>query len=79
MGQTVAAGLQALTLFTIAQDLTQMLVYVKTDESDVGNVRVGARRTITGGTPQEFSGQARRAPIERREPLGASAPCAPLR
>ncbi len=46
VGQTVAASLQAPTLFTIAQDLTQMLVYVKTDESDVGNVRVGARATF---------------------------------
>lgn len=46
VGQTVAASLQAPTLFTIAQDLTQMLVYVKTDESDVGNVRVGARSSF---------------------------------
>ncbi|MBI4467580.1 MAG: HlyD family secretion protein [Acidobacteria bacterium] len=41
-GQTVAASLQAPTLFTIAQDLTKMLVYAKTDESDVGRIRVGA-------------------------------------
>lgn len=43
VGQTVAASLQAPTLFTIAQDLTQMLVYAKTDESDVGRIRLGAR------------------------------------
>ncbi|HEY1937690.1 MAG TPA: biotin/lipoyl-binding protein, partial [Candidatus Angelobacter sp.] len=36
VGQTVAASLQAPTLFTIAQDLTKMQVYVSTDESDVG-------------------------------------------
>jgi len=42
VGQTVAASLQAPTLFTIAQDLTQMLVYAKTDESDVGKIQVGA-------------------------------------
>lgn len=42
VGQTVAASLQAPTIFTIAQDLTQMLVYAKTDESDVGNIKVGA-------------------------------------
>ncbi len=42
IGQTVAASLQAPTLFTIAQDLTQMLVYAKTDESDVGKIQVGA-------------------------------------
>jgi HlyD family secretion protein len=39
VGQTVAASLQAPTLFTIAQDLTKMLVYAKTDESDVGRIR----------------------------------------
>jgi len=41
VGQTVAASLQAPTLFTIAQDLTKMQVYAKTDESDVGTIRVG--------------------------------------
>ena len=41
VGQTVAASLQAPTIFTIAQDLTQMLVYAKTDESDVGDIKVG--------------------------------------
>jgi HlyD family secretion protein len=41
VGQTVAASLQAPTLFTIAQDLKKMQVYAKTDESDVGNVNVG--------------------------------------
>src|SRR5205807_6860723 len=40
VGQTVAASLQAPTIFTIAQDLTKMLVYAKTDESDVGNIKV---------------------------------------
>ncbi len=41
LGQTVAASLQAPTIFTIAQDLTKMLVYTKTDESDVGNIQTG--------------------------------------
>ncbi|OLB84058.1 MAG: hypothetical protein AUI12_14820 [Acidobacteria bacterium 13_2_20CM_2_57_6] len=41
VGQTVAASLQAPTIFTIAQDLTKMLVYAKTDESDVGNIKAG--------------------------------------
>src|SRR6266403_1555224 len=41
VGQTVAASLQAPTIFTIAQDLTKMLVYTKTDESDVGNIKPG--------------------------------------
>jgi HlyD family secretion protein len=39
VGQTVAASLQAPTLFTIAQDLTKMQVYASTDESDVGSIR----------------------------------------
>ncbi|HEX9119661.1 MAG TPA: efflux RND transporter periplasmic adaptor subunit [Terriglobales bacterium] len=43
VGQTVAASLQAPTLFTIAQDLTKMQVYTKTDESDVGQIRVGQK------------------------------------
>jgi HlyD family secretion protein len=41
VGQTVAASLQAPTLFTIAQDLTRMQVDVSTDESDVGSIKVG--------------------------------------
>jgi HlyD family secretion protein len=41
VGQTVAASLQAPTIFTIAQDLSKMLVYAKVDESDVGRIRAG--------------------------------------
>src|SRR4030081_2178591 len=41
VGQTVAASLQAPTIFTIAQDLTKMWVYAKTDESVVDNIKVG--------------------------------------
>ena len=41
VGQTVAASLQAPTLFTIAQDLTKMQVYAATDESDVGMIKTG--------------------------------------
>ncbi len=46
VGQTVAASLQAPTLFTIARDLTKMQVYAKTDESNVGKVKVGRRVTF---------------------------------
>src|SRR5262245_43525732 len=62
VGQTVAASLQAPTLFTIAQDLTKMQVYAKTDESDVGHIRSGQqvsfkvdaypRETFTGTVSQ---------------------------
>ena len=46
VGQTVAASLQAPTIFTIAQDLTKMWVYAKTDESDVDNIKVGTAVTF---------------------------------
>jgi HlyD family secretion protein len=40
-GVTVAASLQAPNLFSIAQDLSKMQVDVSTDESDVGQIKVG--------------------------------------
>ncbi len=46
VGQTVAASLQAPTLFTIAQDLTKMQVYASTDESDVGMIHTGQIATF---------------------------------
>jgi HlyD family secretion protein len=46
VGQTVAASLQAPTIFTIAQDLVKMLVYAKVDESDVGRIRSGEAVTF---------------------------------
>jgi HlyD family secretion protein len=39
VGQTVAASLQAPTLFTIANELAKMEVHTNVDEADVGNVR----------------------------------------
>jgi HlyD family secretion protein len=59
VGQTVAASLQAPTLFTIAQDLTKMQVYAKTDESDVGMIRAGQPVTFqVDAYPKEvFSGR----------------------
>src|ERR1700719_715657 len=58
VGQTVAASLQAPTLFTIAQDLTKMQVYAKTDESDVGGMKRGQTVTFkVDAYPREsFSG-----------------------
>lgn len=46
-GQTVAASLQAPTLFTIAQDLRNMQVDTSIDESEVGRVRVDQDVTFT--------------------------------
>lgn len=40
LGQTVAASFSAPTIFTIAKDLKTMWVYTKTDESDVGNIKI---------------------------------------
>lgn len=40
-GQTVAASLSAPTLFTIANDLTQMQVQAAVSETDIGNVQEG--------------------------------------
>src|SRR6266542_1572626 len=67
MGQTVAASLQAPTLFTIAQDLTKMQVDTNVDEADVSRVRVGQRVTFTVDSfpGQSFTGevvQIRKAP-----------------
>ena len=46
-GQTVAASFNVATLFTIAQDLSQMKIQVKVDEADVGELRTGAPATFT--------------------------------
>jgi HlyD family secretion protein len=43
VGQTVAASLQAPTLFTLAADLEQMQLNANIDESDLGNIREGQR------------------------------------
>lgn len=42
-GQTVAAGFETPTLFTIANDLTQMRVIADVDEADIGQVADGQR------------------------------------
>jgi len=47
VGQTVAASLQAPTLFSIANDLTKMEVHTNVDEADVGNIREGQDVTFT--------------------------------
>jgi len=67
-GTTVAASLQAPTLFLIAQDLTKMQVDTSIDESDVERVRVAQPVTFTVGSisGRAFSGQVvqvRKAPL----------------
>ncbi len=46
-GQTVAATFQAPTLFTLAEDLTQMELQVDVDEADVGQVKPGQDASFT--------------------------------
>jgi HlyD family secretion protein len=58
VGQTVAASLQAPTLFTIANDLTKMQVLASIDEADVGQVRPGikANFSVDAYPGETFSG-----------------------
>lgn len=46
-GNAVAASLQAVTLFTLAEDLTQLRLEVNIDEADVGAVKVGQSASFT--------------------------------
>jgi HlyD family secretion protein len=46
VGQTVAASMQAPTLFIIAADLTKMQVNASIDEADVGRIRPGQHVTF---------------------------------
>jgi HlyD family secretion protein len=46
-GQTVAASFSTPTLFSIANDLTQMQVEASIDEADIGKVKIGQRVTFT--------------------------------
>ena len=45
--QTVAASLQAPTLFLIADDLRHMEIAANIDETDVGRIKTGQRVTFT--------------------------------
>jgi len=68
VGQTVAASLQAPTLFLIAEDLTKMQVDTNVDEADISRIQVGQQASFTvDAFPGEmFKGQVvqiRQAPI----------------
>jgi HlyD family secretion protein len=68
VGQTVAASLQAPTIFLIAQDLAKMQVDTNVSEADVGRVVLGQTATFTVDAypGQIFRGrvsQIRQAPI----------------
>lgn len=61
VGQTVAASLQAPTLFTIANDLTRMQVIANIDQADIGVINESARAsfTVDAFPGQRFSGAIR--------------------
>jgi len=61
VGQTVAASLQAPTLFVIAEDLTRMQVDTSVAEADVGKLRDGmpATFTVDAFPGEKFSGTVR--------------------
>jgi HlyD family secretion protein len=66
-GQTVAASLEAPTLFKIAQDLREMEVHVRIDEADIGRIKLGQKATfrVDAFSNQRFTGrvtQIRKAP-----------------
>ncbi|MFT3729381.1 MAG: efflux RND transporter periplasmic adaptor subunit [Terricaulis sp.] len=58
VGQSVAASFQAATLFTIAQDLSQLQAAITVDEADIGDVRQGqdVDFTVDAFPDREFSG-----------------------
>jgi HlyD family secretion protein len=67
VGQTVAASLQAPTLFTIAEDLARMQIDTAVSEGDVGRLVEGMKATFTVDAypGRQFSGtvrQVRNAP-----------------
>jgi HlyD family secretion protein len=58
VGQTVAASMQAPTLFEIANDLTQMQVNANIDEADIGQIQPGqpVRFQVDAFPGQTFTG-----------------------
>ena len=46
-GNAVAASLQAVTLFTVVEDLTRLRLDVSVDEADVGSLTVGQKASFT--------------------------------
>ncbi len=61
-GQTVAASFQVATLFTLAEDLSEMELEVDVDEADVGSVSAGqaARFTVDAYPGRQYPAAVRR-------------------
>ena len=67
VGQTVAASLQAPTLFSIAADLSEMQVKASIDESDLGQIKEGQAVTFSvDAYPRDvFMGRVRQVRLNR--------------
>jgi HlyD family secretion protein len=61
LGQTVAASLQAPTLFLVAQDMRKVEIYANVDEADVGRVQAGQDVTfnVTAFPARDFTGKVK--------------------
>lgn len=66
VGQTVAASLQAPQLFLIANDLSQMEILARVDESDIGAIHEGqaARFTVQPYPNETFPGTVRQVRLQ---------------
>ncbi|GJQ64804.1 MAG: hypothetical protein SCALA702_38570 [Melioribacteraceae bacterium] len=65
-GQTVAASLQAPTLFTIANNLSRMQILASVDESDIGEIKEDQRVTFTVPAfwEKEFTGTVKQIRLQ---------------
>ena len=66
VGQTVAASLSAPELFLIANDLSQMQILAKVDESDIGSIQVGqpVRFSVQAYPNRSFTGAVKQVRLQ---------------
>lgn len=66
VGQTVAASMQAPTLFVLARDLTRMQVEARVDEADIGRIEAGQAVTfhVDAYPQQPFTGGVRQVRLD---------------
>ncbi len=66
VGQTVAATMQAPTLFVLAEDLTRMQVNASVDEGDIGQIRPGQQVSfqVDAYRDQVFTGTVRQVRLD---------------
>jgi HlyD family secretion protein len=66
VGQTVAASMSAPTLFVLAQDLRQMQVNARVDESDIGRIKAGqnVEFRVDAYPDDRFAGTVRQVRLE---------------